>query len=164
MSAPVLRFYHRAANVIPAYNAQANLPTCLRAVLTAAVCVPIPVTIVVVLDTSDAHSRVDPGWLLRQLELDKDMVLGVVRVADCHQHSVGVADRYVQTYEAGDDNHHQHLHGANMGFSARAYWQVGGFRTLTSGEDVDLVARFEAAGYGIHRDTDPGPSWMPAPP
>ena len=52
------------------------------------------------------------------------------------------------------DGHHEHIHGANMGFSARAYWRVGGFRTLPSGEDVDLVARFEAAGYCIHRDTE----------
>lgn len=29
----------------------------------------------------------------------------------------------------------------------------GGFRALPSGEDVDLVKRFEAAGYSIHRDT-----------
>jgi hypothetical protein len=41
-----------------------------------------------------------------------------------------------------------------MGFSARAYWRVGGFRALPSGEDVDLVARFEAAGYSIHRDAE----------
>src|ERR1700677_676168 len=30
----------------------------------------------------------------------------------------------------------------------------GGFRSLSSGEDVDLVARFEAAGYCIHRDAE----------
>jgi hypothetical protein len=41
-----------------------------------------------------------------------------------------------------------------MGFSARAYWRVGGFRALPCGEDVDLVERFEAAGYRIHRDTE----------
>jgi hypothetical protein len=83
--------------------------------------------------------------------------LGVVRVADWRHHSADVADRYVQAYEAGprhQDGHHEHIHGANMGFSARAYWRVGGFRTLPSGEDVDLVERFEAAGYCIHRDTE----------
>ncbi len=207
MSAPALRAYDRAVVVVPAHNEQANLPACLRAVLTAALCAPIPVSIVVVLDasdddsaklaggygpdvhfvsvkahnvgaaravgfgyarslcaeddecwyaTTDADSRVDPGWLIHQLELGADMVLGVVRVANWRYHPADVADRYAQAYEAGmpDDGHHEHIHGANMGFSARAYWRVGGFRALPSGEDVDLVERFEAAGYCIHRDTE----------
>jgi glycosyltransferase involved in cell wall biosynthesis len=206
MSVPALRAYDRAVVVVPAHNEQANLPACLRAVLTAALCVPIPVSIVVVLDasdddsarlaggygpdvhfvsveahnvgaaravgfgyarslcaddecwyaTTDADSRVDPGWLIHQLELGADMALGLVRVANWRHHSPDVAAQYVQAYEAGppDDGHHEHIHGANMGFSARAYWRVGGFRALPSGEDVDLVERFEAAGYCIHRDSE----------
>jgi glycosyltransferase involved in cell wall biosynthesis len=172
MSAPVLRAYDRAAVVIPAHPEPAKLPACLRAVLTAALGLPIPVLTVVVLDagdadsaalagqygpdvhfvradahhaaaaravgfgyvrslfaddrcwyaTTDAGSRVDPGWLVRQVGLGADMVLGI--------------------------------HRADMGFSARAYWRVGGFRALSSGEDVDLVERFEAAGYTIHRHTE----------
>jgi glycosyltransferase involved in cell wall biosynthesis len=171
-----MRIYDQVAVVIPACNERSSLPGCLRATLTAALCVPIPVVIVVVLDasddgsaelagqygpdvhfisvdvrdvgaaravgfgyarslyghgaecwyaTTDAHRRVDPGWLVRQLEVGADMVLGV-----------------------------EHIHGANMGFSARAYWRVGGFRSLSSGADVDLVTRFEAAGYHVHRDTE----------
>ena len=208
MSARALRSHDRAVVVVPAHNENADLPACLRAVLTAAVCVPIPVTVIVVLDanddnsielagqygpdvhfvsvdarnvgaaravgfgygrslcadgdecwyaTTDADSRVDPGWLIRQLELGVDMVLGVVRVADWRQRSARLADRYLRAYRAGEsaeDGEHAHIHGANMGFSARAYWRVGGFRTLASGEDVDLVERFEAAGYRIHRDTE----------
>ncbi len=209
MSARVLRAYDGAAVVIPAHNEGAKLPGCLRTVLTAALCAPIPVAIVVVLDatdddstklagqygpdvhfvrvdahnvgaaravglgyarsvfgdddecwyaTTDADSRVDPGWLVHQLGLGADMVLGVVRVTDWHHHSGVVADRYLQAYrEAGPPErggYHEHVHGANMGFSARAYWRVGGFRALSSGEDVDLVERFEAAGYSIHRDTE----------
>jgi glycosyltransferase involved in cell wall biosynthesis len=201
MSAPPLRIFDQVAVVIPACNERARLPACLRAALTAALCVPIPVVIVVVLDasndgsaelagqygpdvhfisvdlhnvgaaravgfgyarslyergtqcwyaTTDADSQVDPGWLVHQLEVGADMVLGVVRVSDWRHHSADVANRYEQAYEAEDE----HIHGANMGFSARAYWRVGGFRTLSSGEDVDLVTRFEAAGYSIHRDTE----------
>jgi glycosyltransferase involved in cell wall biosynthesis len=202
MSAPTFRTYDRAAVVIPARNERTTLPACLRAVLTAALCAPMPVTIVVVLDasddgsatlageygpdvhfvsveagnvgaaravgfgyarslcgddtecwyaTTDADSRVDPGWLVHQLDLGADMVLGVVRVTDWHLRSADVADRYAQAYQADP---HDHIHGANMGFSARAYWRVGGFHALASGEDVDLVERFDAAGYRIHRDAD----------
>lgn len=211
MSAPVLRAYRAyegVAVVIPAHNEGAKLPACLRAVLTAALCAPMPVAIVVVLDasdddsaklagqygpdvhfvridarnvgiaravgfgyarslfadsedcwyaTTDADSRVDPGWLVHQLELGADMVLGVVRVADWRHHSPEVADRFARAYGAGvsdEDGQHEHVHGANMGFSARAYWQVGGFHALASGEDVDLMERFEAAGYAIHRNTE----------
>src|ERR1700756_5311733 len=208
MSAPACRTYDGAAVVIPAHNERAKLPACLRAVLTAALCAPVPVVIVVVLDasdddsgalagqfgpdvhfvrvdagnvgaaravgfgyarslftdddecwyaTTDADSRVDPGWLVHQLGLGADMVLGVVRVADWRERCAGVADRFAQAYAAGmpdQDGDHEHVHGANMGFSARAYWRVGGFRALPSGEDADLVERFAAAGYTIHRDTE----------
>jgi hypothetical protein len=41
-----------------------------------------------------------------------------------------------------------------MGFRADAYWSVGGFRALETGEDVELVDRFEAAGMRIHRDAE----------
>jgi glycosyltransferase involved in cell wall biosynthesis len=204
MSAPSLRAYDAAAVVIPAHNEREKLPACLRAVLTAALCAPVPVTVVVVLDacdddsadlagqygpdvhfigvdvhkvgaaravgfdyarsllgksarcwyaTTDADSRVDPDWLVHQLSAGTDMVLGVVRVSDWRYHRGEVVDRYLRSYDsAGAD--HEHIHGANMGFSAQAYWRVGGFRTLISGEDADLVGRFEAAGYCIHRDTD----------
>ena len=32
---------------------------------------------------TDADSQVDPDWLVRQIEADADMVLGVVRIANC---------------------------------------------------------------------------------
>jgi glycosyltransferase involved in cell wall biosynthesis len=208
MSTPASRSYDRVVVVVPAHNEKADLPGCLRAVLTAALCVPISVSVVVVLDasdddsaelagrygpdvhfvsvdahnvgaaravgfgygrslcrdddqcwyaTTDADSRVDPGWLIHQLELGAELVLGVVRVTNWRQHSADVAARYARAYQASipaADGQHEHIHGANMGFSARAYWRVGGFNALPSGEDVDLVERFEAAGYRIRRDTE----------
>lgn len=197
--------------VIPAHNERTNLPGCLRAVLTAGLCAPVSVSVVVVLDasddgseelagqygpdvhfvsvdahnvgaaraagfefarslcgydtdcwyaTTDADSRVDPGWLVRQLEHCADMVLGVVRVADWEYHSLDLVESYEQEYQGAAESSsdpvdgHEHVHGANMGFSARAYWRVGGFRTLSSGEDVDLAERFDVAGYCIHRDSE----------
>lgn len=208
MSTAWLCAYDAAAVVIPARNERAKLPACLRAVLTASLCAPVPVTVVVVLDdcddgsdelagefgpdvhfisvdahnvgaaravgfayarsllgehircwyaTTDADSRVDPGWLVHQLGVGADVVLGVVRVTDWRNHDDRVVARYLQSYQANslsDDGEHEHVHGANMGFSAQAYWRAGGFRALASGEDADLVDRLEAAGYHIHRDTE----------
>lgn len=205
MSVQSPRSYDRVVVVVPAHNEKAHLPACLRAVVTSALWVPIPVSIVVVLDasdddsarlageygpdvhfisvdahnvgaaraagfgygrslcrdddecwyaTTDADSRVDPGWLIHQLGVGADMVLGVVRITDWREHSPDTAARYTQAYESRLSDQHDHIHGANMGFSARAYWRLGGFRALACGEDVDLVERFKAVGYRIHRDTD----------
>ena len=42
---------------------------------------------------------------------------------------------------------HGHVHGANLGVRADAYWRVGGFRPLHVGEDVDLVSRLVTPGH-----------------
>lgn len=105
--------------------------------------------------TTDADSEVDPDWLLRQTASAAAMVLGVVRVTDWRHHPVALVRRYLRSYEssARGPNGHDHIHGANMGFRADAYWALGGFRPLATGEDVELVERFEAAGYRIERDS-----------
>ncbi|MGA5461714.1 glycosyltransferase [Mycobacterium sp. NPDC050041] len=105
--------------------------------------------------TSDADSLVPADWLLRMTSTYADMVLGVVRVPDWRNFPAEVARRYLRAYQAKvsrNGNGHNHVHGANMGFNAAAYWNVGGFRALPTGEDVELVERFEAAGRHIRRD------------
>ena len=47
---------------------------------------------------------------------------------------------------------HGHVHGANLGVRADAYWRVGGFRPLHVGEDVDLVSRLVEAGTPLAWD------------
>ena len=196
----------RAAVVVPAHNELAHLPRCLRALATAAVCLPVPVLTVVVLDktddgserlvgqfgpdvhfvtvdagnvgaaraagfqyaretcdevdqagiwyaTTDADSVVPADWLLRMTASDADMVLGVVRIASWRHFPADVARRYLRAYHSKGPGHN-HIHGANMGFRADAYWAVGGIRALPTGEDVELVDRFEAAGMRIRRDAD----------
>lgn len=193
----------RVVVVVPAHNEREHLPRCLRALATAALCVPVPVLTVVVLDstddgserlvgqygpdvhfvsvdagnvgaaraagfayartecgdvdparawyaTTDADSVVPADWLLRMTESDADMVLGVVRVNWRH-HPAEVVRRYMRAYHAKGKSHN-HIHGANMGFRGDAYWAVDGFRALPTGEDVELVDRFEAADLRIHRD------------
>ncbi|GLP73966.1 glycosyl transferase [Mycobacterium antarcticum] len=107
--------------------------------------------------TTDADSRVDADWLVRQMTADVDMVLGVVRVVDWQHFSPASVRRYLAEYRAKLHRRgggHDHVHGANMGFRADSYWQIGGFATLASREDVDLVRRFAEAGRRIHREAD----------
>ena len=101
--------------------------------------------------TTDADSVVPGDWLLRMTDSDAEMVLGVVRVPMWRHYPAEVVRRYLHTYHSKGPGHN-HIHGANMGFRADAYWAVGGFRALPTGEDVELVERFEAARLRIHRD------------
>jgi glycosyltransferase involved in cell wall biosynthesis len=100
--------------------------------------------------TTDADSMVSSQWLTQMTAADADMVLGTVRIPFWRL-PVEVARRYLLAYNSEGPGHN-HIHGANMGFRADAYWRVGGFRALATGEDVDLVQRFEAAHLWIHRD------------
>jgi glycosyltransferase involved in cell wall biosynthesis len=105
--------------------------------------------------TTDADSRVDADWLIRQMNADADMVLGVVRVTNWRHFSTASVNRYLTAYRAKSQaKGHGHVHGANMGFRSDAYRETGGFAALASGEDVDLVRRFEEGGRRIQRDAD----------
>ncbi len=169
----------KAVVVVPAHNELAHLPRCLRALATSAVCLPVPVLTVVVLDatddgssrlvgefgpdvhfvevdagnvgaaraagfeyarplcdgadpartwyaTTDADSVVPADWLLRMTASDADMVLGVVRVPAWRHHSAEVARRYLRAYHSKGPGHN-HIHGANMGFTRRRILGGGRF-------------------------------------
>ena len=106
--------------------------------------------------TTDADSCVDSDWLVRQMAAGADMVLGVVRIGNWRHIPTSVARRYMRRYRFRPDEDspaHGHIHGANMGFSAEAYWEVGGFAALSSGEDVDLVDGFTRRGYRVRYDS-----------
>jgi glycosyltransferase involved in cell wall biosynthesis len=202
--------FDRAVVVVPAHDEARDLSWCITSLLTAAACVSVPVTIVVVLDactdgsadlagqfgddvhfvevrvrnvgaaraagfaygrnvyaaelsdesriwyaTTDADSRVDGDWLVRQMNSGADMVLGVVRVANWRSASAASVSRFLAAYRNKPRKRgagHGHVHGANMGFRADVYWRRGGFASLASGEDVDLVRRFEDGGCRVDRD------------
>jgi glycosyltransferase involved in cell wall biosynthesis len=101
--------------------------------------------------TTDADSRVGPDWLLRQITAGADMILGVVHVPVWRHHPPVVAAQYLSDYRPIEPGH-DHVCGANLGCRADAYWRVGGFAALETGEDVDLVTRFERRGYVVRRD------------
>jgi hypothetical protein len=132
------RVFNRAVVVIPAHNEADNLASSVKAVLAAAACLPLPVAVIVMLDGSAA--------LAGQFGSD-------VHFVAIDERNVGAARRYLAAYRSKSrPDGHGHVHGANMGFRAGSYWRVGGFAALASGEDVDLVARFESAGLRIVRD------------
>lgn len=96
---------------------------------------------------TDADTVVPATWLVDQLRFRTDAVCGTVRIDDWSLHAEEVRTRYDALYTPVEG--HKHVHGANMGVSARAYRQVGGFKPLKAHEDVHLVADLNEAGASI---------------
>ncbi|AZF21756.1 glycosyltransferase family 2 protein [Pseudomonas sp. R3-52-08] len=97
---------------------------------------------------TDADSLVAPDWLVAQLALGCDAVCGTVTVdAWSADFDAAAQIRYHQAYQARDG--HRHIHGANLGVSASAYLQAGGFEPLACHEDVQLVRNLERCGASI---------------
>lgn len=91
---------------------------------------------------TDADSVVPPHWLLAQVGLagTRDLVVGTVE-------PIGITDtvvleRWRERHELAEG--HAHVHGANLGFRASTYLEVGGFAPTPLHEDVDLVRRIRA--------------------
>jgi cellulose synthase/poly-beta-1,6-N-acetylglucosamine synthase-like glycosyltransferase len=99
---------------------------------------------------TDADSVVAQDWLVHQLQLETDVVCGTIQVAewsDHAQHATQLHRHFLRTYNDADG--HRHIHGANLGVSADAYRQVGGFLPLATSEDVALVQALQHAGARI---------------
>jgi glycosyltransferase involved in cell wall biosynthesis len=93
---------------------------------------------------TDADTLVSPDWLADQLEQCSDAVCGTVAVNDWSGHSPQLAMHFKTTYN--DAHGHRHIHGANLGVSAQAYRDAGGFPPLACSEDVALVHALQACG------------------
>lgn len=99
---------------------------------------------------TDADTIVSPEWLVRQIELDADVVCGSIGVDDWSVHGThagAICEHFARTYH--DIDGHRHIHGANLGVSAEAYLSVGGFSPLACSEDVALVEALQASGARI---------------
>lgn len=99
---------------------------------------------------TDADTIVGAEWLRRQLahaDAGADAVAGTIHVRDWSHRPDGVRDLHDRAYTHADG--HGHVHGANLGVRGSAYAAVGGFRPLPESEDVDLVARLDAAGATV---------------
>jgi glycosyltransferase involved in cell wall biosynthesis len=105
--------------------------------------------------TTDADTLVPRCWLSRQLRFASrgwKGVVGTVTVEDWSGHPPHVRRRYIRHYRAWQE-HHPHVHGANLGFAADAYLAAGGFRPLPTAEDHALVEDLRAAGIPLLRTT-----------
>jgi len=96
---------------------------------------------------TDADTIVSPQWIVEQLALGADAVCGSVHVHDWSAHPEATRAHFSRTYTPIDG--HQHIHGANLGVSARAYTLAGGFEPLRSSEDVALVQSLRRIGAQI---------------
>jgi hypothetical protein len=97
------------------------------------------------LATTDADSRVPPGWLAAQVdahEFGADVWTGRVTVEDWSPYNDGTAQLWNEAYDAEEAP----VHGASMGFNAQMYLNAGGFAPLGTGEDRALHRAILAAG------------------
>jgi glycosyltransferase involved in cell wall biosynthesis len=98
---------------------------------------------------TDADSRVPTDWLWRQVACEAGAFCGVVSVDDWLDYAPSVRQQFLLGERAQDG--HPHVHGANMGFSAAAYRDSGGFLPLATGEDVALIDAIQRSGARVAR-------------
>ena len=96
---------------------------------------------------TDADTVVPPDWLARQIGFGADAVCGTVEVDNWSAYDEAVRTQYLARYQFVEN--HRHIHGANLGLSADAYREAGGFQHLVAHEDVQLVADLERVGARI---------------
>jgi len=93
---------------------------------------------------TDADSTVPPNWIVEQLRLANrgiELMIGTVR-PDFADLSAEQVHAWSATHPPGVAN--GHVHGANLGLTARLYEAAGGYPELPEHEDVDLVERCTA--------------------
>lgn len=103
------------------------------------------------LATTDADSRVPPGWLswhARHSARGTEMLVGTVEVGDWSPWPEAVRYAYERRYRSTPD----HVHGANLGCAGAAYRGLGGFADIDHDEDLDLVDRATRAGLRVVHD------------
>jgi hypothetical protein len=99
------------------------------------------------LATTDADSEVPFDWLAYQTGGHAEGVggwAGTVQVAEWDEQPAGAREWFDRLYR----NDRRHVHGANLGFTAAAYRDIGGFAGLACSEDHAL---YEALGQAGHR-------------
>ena len=104
------------------------------------------------LASTDADTVVPETWIDHQLGLARlgvAGVAGIVAVDSFTDHPSHVPTRWAALYDGPLDDSHPHIHGANLGLRADAYLAVGGWAALEQGEDRQLWAALQGAGYPV---------------
>ncbi|MFD6875923.1 MULTISPECIES: glycosyltransferase [unclassified Streptomyces] len=102
--------------------------------------------------TTDADSEVPADWLAHHLARAREgweAVVGTVVLPRTSPLADRLRTRYEATRPPDGDWNHPHVHGANLGVTARAYLSVGGFPPLGVGEDHALVEALHRAGHRV---------------
>lgn len=103
---------------------------------------------------TDADSRVDPGWLVQQVQAHADgahLLVGAV-VPDPDDLDPVVLARWTHAHPPGSTL--GHVHGANLGLRGDVCLALGGFDPVPEHEDVRLVERARALGFDVRATTD----------
>lgn len=104
------------------------------------------------LATTDADSRVPKEWLHTQVlrhESGVDLWCGRVSVLDWSSYRHETSSRWQKEYELEPDP----VHGTSLGFNAKIYRKVGGFRPVQTGEDRELRRALVANGAVVDYDS-----------
>lgn len=101
---------------------------------------------------TDADTMVSADWLSKQIawaEAGAAAVRGIVRLIDSVHPNFELAyAAHVWPYG------HRHVHGANMGMTARSYLDAGGIPSLSVGEDVALWRQLSKCGAVVIADSN----------
>lgn len=103
---------------------------------------------------TDADSRVDPDWLVQQVDAaaaGAHVLVGAV-VPDPDDLDPVVLARWTRAHPPGATL--GHVHGANLGVRGDVCLALGGFDPVPEHEDVRLVERARALGFAVHATTE----------
>ena len=95
---------------------------------------------------TDADTVVPPEWLAAQVRLARTGVELVVGTVQPDPGDLTPVERELWWARHTMPDGHEHVHGANLGFTLEAYRAAGGFPHLPVHEDVELVRRMREAG------------------
>jgi hypothetical protein len=96
--------------------------------------------------STDADTVVPPDWLREQVLLARAGVELVVGTVQPDPSDLTPVERELWWARHTMADGHEHVHGANLGFTLAAHDRVGGFPHLPLHEDVELVRRMRESG------------------
>ena len=97
------------------------------------------------LANTDGDSVVPRHWLLAQVRMASEGRELVVGSVEPHPGDLTAEELALWRARHSSADGHEHVHGANLGFSWDAYESVGGFAPIPTHEDVELVGAMRRA-------------------